>query len=99
MGFDERAPLWQAGVLHTDPPEHTGGTGGRARHEEGRRVRKSASFLTVGRASRGGGGFVRQLQETVGNMETVLMGEGAGGFLLQRDMCQTVPWPYQSTLK
>lgn len=83
----------------TQIPEHAGGTGGRAQHEEGRRVRKSASFLTAGRASREDEGFVRQLQETVGNMETAQMGEGAGGFLLQRDMCQTVPWPYQSTLK
>lgn len=81
-------------VLHTDPPGLTAGTGGRAQHTEGRRVRKAMSFLTVGRASQGDGEFVQQLQETVGNMETAQMGEEAEGFLLQRDMCQTASWPY-----
>lgn len=67
---------------------------------EGRKEGKEGcEFLTVGRASRGDGGFVRQLQETVGNTETAQMGEGAGGFLLQRDMCQSAPWPYHNTRK
>lgn len=49
--------------------------------------KKGLGFLTVGRASRGDGGFVQQLLETVGNMVTAQMGEGAGGFLLpKRDM-------------
>lgn len=48
------------------------------------RVRKALGFLTVGRASRGGGGFVRQLLETVGNMVIAQMDEGAGGFLLTK---------------
>lgn len=47
-------------------------------------VREAPGFLTVGRASRGGGGSVRQLQETAGNTETVPTGEGAGGFLLPK---------------
>lgn len=52
--------------------------------EGGRRVRKASGFLTVGRASRGDGGFVRRLLETVGNTVTAQMGEGAGGFLLPK---------------
>lgn len=90
-----------AGAAYRPPPPtgHTAGIGGRAQHKERRRVRKAVSFLTAGRASRGDGGFVQQLQETVGNMETAQMGEGAGGFLLQRDTCQSVPWPYHSTQK
>ena len=40
--------------------------------------------LAVGRASRGDGGFVRQLLETVGNTVTAQMDEGAGGFLLPK---------------
>lgn len=59
-------------------------TEGRTQHKGGKRVGKAASFLTVGRASRGDGGFVRQLRATVGNMETAQMGEGAGGFLLPK---------------
>lgn len=50
--------------------------------EEGKKVRKAVGFLTVGPASRGDGGFVRQLLETVGNTATAQMDEGAGGFLL-----------------
>lgn len=61
-----------------------GGTEGGTQHKKGKKVRKAAGFLTVGRASRGDGGFVRQLQETVDNMETTQMGEGAGGFLLPK---------------
>lgn len=58
--------------------------------EEGLRVRQALGFLTVGRASRGDGGFARQLLETVGNTVTAQMGEGAGGFLLpKRDMSNT----------
>lgn len=61
-----------------------GQTEGRTQHKKGKRIRKAAGFLTVGRASRGGGGFVRQLQETVDNTETAQMGEGAGEFLLPK---------------
>lgn len=44
-------------------------------------------FLTVGPASRGDGGFVRQLLETAGNTATAQKDEGAGGFLLpERDV-------------
>lgn len=65
---------------------------GRTEHKEGTRVRKAPSFLTVGRASRGGGGFVRQLRETAGNKETAQMGEGAWGFLLpKRDVSDCSP--------
>lgn len=56
----------------------------RTQPKDGMRVREAPGFLTVGQASRGGGGFVQQLQETAGNMETVPMGEGAGGFLLPK---------------
>lgn len=57
---------------------------GQSSVEGGMRVRKALGFLTVGRASRGDGGFVRQLLETVGNMVTAQMDEGAGGFLLPK---------------
>lgn len=54
------------------------------------RVRKAGGFLTVGQASQGDGGFVRQLLETVGNTVTAQMDEGAGGFLLpKRDVSNT----------
>lgn len=41
-------------------------------------------FLTVGQASRGDGGFVRQLLETVGSMARAQRDEEAGGFLLPK---------------
>lgn len=51
---------------------------GAGNHQEGV---STWAVLAVGRASRGDGGFVQQLLETVGNMVTAQMGEGAGGFL------------------
>lgn len=77
--------MWgKGGASVYRPPGPAGGTEVRTQHKEGGRVRKAVSFLTVGRASRGDGGFARQLRETVGNTETAQMGEGAGGFLLPK---------------
>lgn len=75
-----------SGLCRQGSPMGWGGwrTEGRTQHKKGKRIRKAAGFLTVGRASRGDGGFVRQLQETVDNTETAQMGEGAGEFLLPK---------------
>lgn len=56
-------------------------------------------FLTVGRASRGDGGSVRQHPGTVGNTVTARMGVGAGGFLHpKKERCQPAPSPDHSAL-